>query len=262
MRKFLLATTSLVALAGMVQAADLPVKAPPVVAVVYNWTGCYVGVAGGWVGSRVKHDRAPTDSLALIVGPAVTAAATTSTDARNSSGIIGGTIGCNMQTGGVVAGVEGDWSWTGDAKNTFNENFPDLGIISARTETGSVKLGWLSTIRGRLGGLVSPNLLLYVTGGVAFGHFNSSLSVLTAAGTLWTGSTNTIRTGGVIGGGGEWAVGNGWSLKAEYLYADFGRYSFAARAGDPSANNWTSTIRASEHIARVGLNYSFGIVLK
>jgi outer membrane immunogenic protein len=272
MRKLLLGSVALVALiAGPAMAADMPVyKGPPPVA-VYNWAGCYVGVAGGWVGSRVTHDRAPTDGLAAFVGPAETAAAARSTDARSSAGIIGGTIGCNMQTGVVVFGVEGDWSWTG-AKNSFNENFPDTpgGAFSPRTETGSVNSDWLSTLRGRLGVLVSPNLLLYVTGGVAIGHFNSSFNVLTANGSNWAGSASTIRTGAVIGGGGEWALGNscsgcgGWSLKAEYLYVDFGKYSFAAPnrsvrggAADPAFNNWTSTIHASEQIVRVGLNYKF-----
>jgi outer membrane immunogenic protein len=107
-------------------------------------------------------------------------------------------------------------------------------------------------------------LLLYVTGGVALGHFNSSLSILTANGTSWAGSASTNQTGGVIGGGGEWLGNGGWSLKVEYMYVNFGKYNFAAPnlsvvggPPNPVLNNWTSTIQASEHIVRVGLNYKF-----
>jgi outer membrane immunogenic protein len=49
MKKFLLATAALV-LASVTpgSAADLPVKAPPMPAPVFTWTGFYVGGNAGW----------------------------------------------------------------------------------------------------------------------------------------------------------------------------------------------------------------------
>src|ERR1700758_963448 len=53
---------------GIASAADMAVKAPPIVApvVTYNWTGCYIGgnVGGGW---------AHTDQtqIAKVGGPAI-----------------------------------------------------------------------------------------------------------------------------------------------------------------------------------------------
>src|SRR4051812_27209500 len=54
MKKILLATVALTALAAQAMAADMPVKAPAYKApppAVFSWTGCYVGgnVGGLWV---------------------------------------------------------------------------------------------------------------------------------------------------------------------------------------------------------------------
>ena len=47
------------ALLQTASAADLLTKAPvykaPPPMIVYNWTGCYVGVEGGWAGGRSQH---------------------------------------------------------------------------------------------------------------------------------------------------------------------------------------------------------------
>ena len=50
MKNALLVCAGLVALGGTASAADLPLKAPPVVAAIYNWTGFYAGVSGGGIG--------------------------------------------------------------------------------------------------------------------------------------------------------------------------------------------------------------------
>jgi outer membrane immunogenic protein len=81
-------------------AADLSVKAPPapVAAAVYNWTGLYIGVNGGWGWGQqdpihlfdTRFDRASFNI---------------------SGGMIGGTIGAQIQQGYIVLGVEADADW-------------------------------------------------------------------------------------------------------------------------------------------------------
>ena len=85
------------------QAADLPSRAPyspppAVVVPVYNWTGIYLGVNGGYAWGR-------QDPLSLI---------TTRYDQVNTDidgWTVGGTFGAQIQSGHVVLGVEGDINW-------------------------------------------------------------------------------------------------------------------------------------------------------
>ena len=63
MKKFLLGTVALVALAAPASAADLGarpyVKAPAADRRVCDWTGFYVGVNGGWGWGRKCWDLLP-----------------------------------------------------------------------------------------------------------------------------------------------------------------------------------------------------------
>ena len=67
------------------------------------------------------------------------------------------------------------------------------------------------------------------------------------------------------GVGGEYALMNGWSIKAEYLYVDLGRASTTSNnltvlAGAVAfpLQTWTHTVNLTSNIGRVGINYKFG----
>src|SRR5471030_415067 len=82
-------------------AADLPVqsyKSPPVVAQVYNWTGFYVGVNGGYGWGQ-------QDPLTLFSNRF------DRTSFNTNGGMVGGTVGAQIQQGYVVLGLEGDLDW-------------------------------------------------------------------------------------------------------------------------------------------------------
>jgi outer membrane immunogenic protein len=80
-----------------------------------------------------------------------------------------------------------------------------------------------------------------------------------------SGSISTTRVGWSAGAGGEYALMNGWSVKAEYLYVDLGRATttstnltaFTPPIPFPS-NIYTHSVDLRSNIARVGLNYKFG----
>jgi outer membrane immunogenic protein len=80
----------------------------------------------------------------------------------------------------------------------------------------------------------------------------------------YAGSASPTRSGWTIGGGVEWAFANNWSVKAEYLYLDFGTWSYispnTSNAGGPAAPTFTfaTNVRSREQIARIGVNYRFG----
>jgi outer membrane immunogenic protein len=218
-------------------AADMPVKAP--VYVTDNWTGFYVG---GTVGYGVGKDpSAPT-----FAGPGFGSPFDRVTVAPG--GWVGGVeAGYNLQMDKLILGVEADWQWTGQ-KDSFCLDCAPLGRGIGQ------ELPWFATVRGRIGYMVGP-ALFYTTGGVAFGAVRSTLSCCTNQGPA---NFTDNKTGWVLGGGVEAALGNNWTMKIEYLHLDLGSTSdtFVLPAFAPATMTATSNVR--DNIFRAGLNYRFG----
>ena len=80
-------------LIGAARAADLPLKAPRLAA-AYEWTGPYLGVAGG-----IAWGHSDQTDTGVNVGDGSYAV---------NGGVAGGTLGYNSQQGGFVFGLEGD----------------------------------------------------------------------------------------------------------------------------------------------------------
>ena len=91
------------------------------------------------------------------------------------------------------------------------------------------------TVRGRLGLAVTPGLLVYGTGGLAYGDVKSNVlinqQIVTALVcsvcgpySLNAGAQET-RIGYAVGAGAEWMIASHWSAKIEYLYYDLGKVS-------------------------------------
>src|SRR5438105_15748563 len=121
---------------------------------------------------------------------------------------MGSTAGCNYQFGTLgVVGIEGDWSWTG-IRTSVRETFPAITALSARTETFGSDMNWLATVRGRIGLLATPSVMLYLTGGAAFAQDRSTFLLVTAANSQFVGSESKTLAGGVVGAGAEWLFRN------------------------------------------------------
>src|SRR5581483_4183284 len=197
MKRTLLGTVALFALAALpASAADMApkmvTKAPA--AVVWDWTGWYVGAYAG-IGvnrSRVSNSTGDIDFV-------------------NHGFAGGGTVGYNWQFAKHwVVGIEGDIGYFGLGRSfaDFNEDL-----------TVNQQTSWLATLRGRFGYTSSPNLS-YITGGAAWVHTKDSLVSSTGA-----GSNSETKTGWTIGTGTETMLGGGWTAKAETLYVDAGQGS-------------------------------------
>jgi outer membrane immunogenic protein len=235
MTRHLLAAAA-IAVAMPAQAADLPVKAPPAaVETLFNWTGFYVGVQGGWGwGSSVQfYEGGSTDRY------------------RISGGHGGGTVGYNMQFGrNIVAGVEADLSAA---------NIKGSGATSANYNCGQpvqvcqTQVSWFATVRGRAGVAVQ-NALIYGTGGAAFARLKTSLGPPPEL----TGTST--RSGWTAGGGIEYALNQSVSLKVEYLYLHFGSYRWSSGAVPPGADCSTITCSTDARfsVIRGGLNVRWG----
>jgi outer membrane immunogenic protein len=194
MKKLLLASAALFALAAPASAADLAArpytKAPAPVAAVYNWTGFYLGIVGG---------GAWEDSSAAV---------------KTNGGFVGGTGGYNWQTGNVVFGLEADGAWA-----DLNASATALGV------TLSNKIDALGTVRGRIGWAVN-NVLFYGTGGYAWID-----NKFTASGFGLTLSESKFRSGWTVGAGVEAFFAPQWSVKGEYLYRSFGGETYFSGTG-------------------------------
>lgn len=212
-----------VAFAHTASAADLarkqPVyKAPPMA--VADWTGFYLGIAGGWGWSNTSQTNTVTGA--------------TTGGFNGDGGLIGGTAGYNWQSGNVVFGLEGDMSWARIEASTTNNCVAGCNN----------RLDWLGTARARAGLLATPSTLAYVTGGAAFGGISSSTA---------GASGDDTKAGWMVGGGVEQKFAGPWSAKLEYLYTDLGRTDAYTVGATPVVNDYLRT-----HVVRAGLNYQFG----
>jgi outer membrane immunogenic protein len=245
----------------MASAADMAVKARPMVAPVttYTWTGCYIGVNAGAGWSRSSFDSVmdPGTHLGLAANVAAVSAAGTGSARDDGNFIGGGQIGCNWQTGSWVIGIEGDF----DAFRA-DPTLVGTGVLTTGDTfviTNSVTTNWLATVRPRLGWAFDRSLL-YITGGLAVTNIKYTQTyadtLFAAAG---TSSSSQTKAGWTIGGGWEYAFTNNWSMKAEYLFVHFSSVStggiVVSTSGGTNALSGTADLR--EHIARIGLNYRF-----
>ena len=240
MKKFLLGVVALTTLSGVQAiAADMPVKALPMATPVgYNWTGCFIGVAGGGVWGRSRH----------ISGDPFAFPGADITDRYNVNGaIVGVEYGCNYQSGMWVFGTESDFSWTNARGSAFNIAPFNTTSISGTREH------WLSTSRLRAGVLASPQMLLYVTGGLATARVEATVDA-TASG-LGLISESKTRWGWTAGAGAEFALGGNWTAKADYLYVRLNNKDYLNPP--PLGFALRGNVPLDEHIFRVGVNYKF-----
>jgi outer membrane immunogenic protein len=96
MIRLLFAATMLALGFTSAMAADLPVKAPPIVAAEYNWSGIYGGINAGWIEDHYRW-RYTNPAPATCCAPF---------SASQDNALIGGHIGAQYQFNHFVLGVE------------------------------------------------------------------------------------------------------------------------------------------------------------
>lgn len=267
------AAASILLLSYSSNAADLTFKAAPTPTPVMTWTGFYVGAT---IGYGQALDSASYQAIEpTFYGGAITRGEIPRGLSPPARGFLGGgTIGYNYQPGAnYVVGIETDISYS-DVKGT--RTFVSTPILFDPTITTQQtdRLKWFGTARVRGGALVTPSLLAYVTGGLAYGEVSSETHTTVSQGLIGApptcgpagnifcgdGSASKLRLGWTAGAGLEQALPNGWSLKAEYLYYDLGSvsYPFFTQQSPPQSAVMTVDSSAKGHIGRIGLNYKFG----
>jgi outer membrane immunogenic protein len=275
-------------IATPILAADLAVKAPPApTPTAPSWTGFYIGVEAGygWNNNSVNltpNDPVSTALLSGMLGPVGEQPVVSSYKLQPNGAVGGIEAGYNWQAGpNWLWGVETDFSFTGlNGSATGTSELGGLAPVFTQASSVQQNTDWYGTVRGRLGWLATPNLLIFGTGGFAYGRvadlatygFNGATT-----GTMFGpiaggfaavcfsnnvpcffGSSTQTQTGWTAGGGAEWRFSQYVSLKAEYQVVDLGTQTVRVTAGNglgfiPSSFN--AAFRDEIQVVRVGLNW-------
>ena len=262
MNRLLLSATALVALTAAASAADLPSRYAPTPAVaaapVFTWTGFYAGVNAGYVWGD-------TEVVLSAPSPDFFGALEVAGFGRNSNegSFTGGAqIGYNYQIGAAVVGLEADINYL-----NLNDHYEAIeaeafaGTTFRDTLRAGHKVQWFGTLRARLGFTPAERLLVYATGGLAYGSVKSHTSFASDIGgtTLvsFNGSNSDTRWGWAIGAGTEYAFTNNLSAKVEYLYVDLDSKHYAATSPEFPGVAYSVKDETKFHVVRAGLNYRF-----
>lgn len=237
---FLASVLALAAPAAL--AADFPVKAYPATAAAaaYSWTGFYIGGFGDYSWQRSGFPD-----------PAV--------GTMKADGFMGGvTIGGDYQTGSVVFGAIGDVAFGNVGVTAMNG--------SVMTENVTEKI--FATARGRLGYLVTPQLLFYGTAGLGIASVDHNetcpegaqfgfCSTKPRKAGPYSLTGDQLYLGYVAGAGVEWQFARNWSTKVEYLYSDLGAKTYFLGASPIGVPTNTREISLKQQQVRFGVNYRF-----
>lgn len=207
MSKLAFAAVTAIVAGGMAtaQAADLPYRSRAPYTVnqplnAYSWAGPYLGGTLGYEWGDVSNSGA------------------------KPSGVAGGvTGGYNWQNGQIVFGLETDLQGTGADDRFASYKFSNP---------------WFGTVRGRIG-YAFNNVLVYGTGGLAYGSLQAELNGL---------QQSQTSVGWTLGVGAEVGIYQNWTAKIEYLYVDLASNDYMLTGASNGLNFGT---------VRVGVNYHF-----
>ena len=242
-------------------AADLPSRRPPppipvVAAVPYTWTGCHVGVHGGY---------AYDDYHFATFAASPTGGSFSGRSKVYASGPLGGgDIGCDYQLPwNIVVGVAADID-AAAIHGSVSASGPLVGGVGVGGIATDTRVNALGTVRVRVGYafdhfFFTDNVLIYLTGGAAYGSIRDRFTGFAgpAFGT-WTSSRHPFGLGkepGAVGIGVEKMITPNWSIDFQYRYQYMG-------AATPQTALFPGGVarfgtRSMYHLGRVGLNYYF-----
>jgi outer membrane immunogenic protein len=221
------------------------------------WSGVYAGalLGGAWgegsITRTVSGGGIPPTDLNLINA--------TSVHTKNDAGFSGGgEIGYNFTSSNWLFGAETDFTavdtnqtTTSTVTSGLNINPPIVYALDERAQTD-----WMWTIRGRAGYVAGP-WLVYGTAGFALSEIKVSLNFsdnLVPPDVIDNRNSST-RAGWVAGGGIGYALTQNWSVKTEFLYADFGGITTTATSSTGVSLNSHADVHPI--LVRLGIDYRF-----
>ena len=245
------------------------------------WTGFYVGANGGYGWNSANVYYPPNDPASTL---GVRSAQTPSTSYHVNGPLGGGQIGFNYQMTNWMVGVEADYQWsdfkgTGTALFRLRTNNTTAGAPATASMVVNESVDSFGTVRARVGLVPATPLLLYGTGGLAYGQIKENISgtvpasasvaqggysyVCSAGTTCFAGAASRMPFGWTLGFGGEYLITNNIAFRAEYLYVSLPAPNAIVSAQNTTAaapvpSSFAASIGSQGfNIVRAGLNYKF-----
>ncbi len=259
-KKLFLATAAALAISAPARAADL-LPPPPPPPPVFTWTGPYIGGQIGYAWGPSAFDllgfNPNADALVVLAST------------NSPGGVAGGAhAGYLYQINQFVVGIEGSVDGTSLRANAqfFLPAFVGINNVLSAHVTSDIQ----GTVRGKFG-FAFDQVLIYGTGGVAFGGFSSNLILngltpATVPFSVGNSYSSHSLTGWTAGGGIEYAVTGNWRVFAEYRYTDFGSFNNSLAnafvpgkklVGTAFVNNSNPALR--ENQVQAGFSYRFNL---
>jgi outer membrane immunogenic protein len=163
----------------------------------------------------------------------------------SQSSTVGGLLGCSTLACANNAGLG-----------------PPLDPNALVNDSTRVKDSYDFSLRLRAGYLVTPDILFYGTGGLAFQQVAATMTCNgnTSPACLFSHSQtdNALLVGYTVGAGLEWKLYQNWLLRGEYRYSDYGtlKADFFRGSGDVEV---FANVKVKSQTATAGLAYMFPI---
>ena len=232
------------------------------------WDGGYLGLnIGGTFPKAHTTTSTVFNPAAYFASSSVPAIAAVGNQHSSTSSLSGGIEGgWNWREGGNwVIGLEGDVTAMGaTATSSGSRTYPCCAPTNF-TVSSAVSQNWMISVRPKIGWVLgSADEMVYVTGGWAVTEAKGSFLFTDTFATAHEAASRTTTRGGfTVGAGAAAPIGGGWSVKAEYLYSEFGTATFtggtltAFTPPIPFANVFTHTMSLRDNMVRIGIDYQF-----
>jgi len=167
-----------------------------------------------------------------------------------------------------VLGIEGDWGFADKKTTLAGMSYPLSGnpITGRASDSFGIRTKWDASLRARAGYVMTPSVLVYATGGGAALQVEATSTCGTAInafceptivnGPLVVTHSKTLL-GWTAGGGLETMLGSNWLARAEYRYADFGKFSNTDVRNGPFSKIAGYDLHVRTHTALLGIAYKF-----
>jgi outer membrane immunogenic protein len=243
MKKLVLAASLVVFGTTAASAADLAPRyykaPPPVVSPLYDWSGFYAGINGGWGTSHNCWTRTAT------AGAAILPVSEGCHDA--DGGTVGGQIGYRWQASNWVFGLEAQGNWA-DFKGS------NVSLLFGGLATNRTKIDAFGLFTGQVG-YAWNNVLAYVKGGAAVTD-NRYEGLATISGVVTDTAGSNTKWGGTVGAGIEYGFAPNWSAAVEYDHLFMGNDNYAFNTAGLATRN--ESIKQDADLVTVRVNYRFG----
>ncbi len=260
MRTFIAAALGILGLINVATCAQAQTSA------ARDWSGSYLGGSVGAVESRAATEASTADGFpgSYFTPPDPQQIIEEADGSLSQSSLSGGVFGgFGRQFGNLYLGLEVSANTLGFDETRTSGAVYLSNSAGAFTQELSVKADWQATMRARLG-WAQERWLVYLTGGAAVARIELDAAFsddFLGVGARGRNSTKETKLGWVVGLGGEYALSENWSIRGDYLYADYGKVDTSATVTNPAFPVFANTLKSSAQFKTqtlsVGMAYRF-----